>query len=155
MGNCYGHLIIESIAPPLQKGNEATLSRNPSINGYCYLQCKRCIRHLIIEFYRKSELRDSNISIGDILIVSYEDLSLLCVAWATVSHLSSSRIIVNTGSVDMSKHRIYNSGQSIELRLDKCEYYRPSAVVMMNLVMLFQQNERSLLLKSEVYLCCI
>ena len=87
-------------------------------------------------------MRDNNISVGDSLIVSYEDLSQLCIAWSTVTHLSSSHIVINTGSVDMSKHKVDKSGRVIELRLDKCENYRPSAIVLMNLMEFFQQNER-------------
>ena len=87
-------------------------------------------------------MENCNISVGDSLIISYEDLSQLCVAWSSVKSISGSELVLTARYVDMSKHQFDSSGQSILFRLDKCENYKPSAVVMMNLVALFQQNER-------------
>ena len=101
-----------------------------------------------IVFYRNSDLQDSNISTGDSLIVSYEDLSRLCIAWSTVTDLSRCRLVVSTGTVDLTKHKFDESGQTIELRLDKCEYYRPSAIVLMNLIGFYQRNERSIIVST-------
>ena len=80
--------------------------------------------------------------------MSYEDLSQLCIAWSTVTDLSRCRLVVSTGTVDLTKHKFDKSGQTIELRLDKCEYYRPSAIVLMNLIGFYQRNERSVIVST-------
>ena len=88
-------------------------------------------------------MESCNISVGDSLIISYEDLSQLCgLECLGVKSISGSELVLTARYVDMSKHQFDSSGQSILFRLDKCENYKPSAVVMMNLVALFQQNER-------------
>ncbi|KAI6659322.1 DNA replication ATP-dependent helicase/nuclease DNA2 [Oopsacas minuta] len=123
LGNCIGQVIIESLHTANGGCIDVTFIRNPSVN-------------------EKFEFTDCNITVGDSLVISYEDLSQLCITWSIVKKIYKSQCIVTTRRVDMYKHEFNAIGERVEFRLDKCENYKPSAIVLMNLVALFQQNER-------------